>query len=160
MSITQREDEMRPVKSFAFAAVLLLSSALSAAAQSAREDIEAALPKFTDAFNSGNAAAVGQLYTEDAALLPPDGKRVDGRKGVEEFWQGAINGGMKNLTLKALEVEESANLAYEVGAFTLDVPSKDGALSTLAGKYIVVWKKGGDGTWRLHRDIWNLGAAQ
>ncbi|WP_288142148.1 nuclear transport factor 2 family protein [Mesorhizobium sp.] len=99
---------MRPVKSFAFAAVLLLSSALSAAAQSAREDIEAALPKFTDAFNSGNAAAVGQLYTEDAALLPPDGKRVDGRKGVEEFWQGAIKGGMKNLTLKALEVEESA----------------------------------------------------
>ncbi|TIR04878.1 MAG: hypothetical protein E5X37_28660 [Mesorhizobium sp.] len=28
------------------------------------------------------------------------------------------------------------------------------------GKYIVVWKKGDDGTWRLHRDIWNLGAAQ
>ncbi|WP_292193430.1 DUF4440 domain-containing protein [Mesorhizobium sp.] len=149
---------MRLVKSFAFAAVLLLSSALSAAAQSAREDIEAALTKFTDAFNSGNA--VGQLYTEDAAVLPPDGKRVDGRKAVEEFWQGAIKGGMKNLTLKALEVEESANLAYEVGAFTLDVPSKDGAVSAVAGKYIVVWKKGDDGTWRLHRDIWNFGAAQ
>ncbi|PAQ04539.1 YybH family protein [Mesorhizobium temperatum] len=160
MSITQREDEMRLVKSFAFAAVLLISSALSASAQSAREDIEAALTKFTDAFNSGNAAAVAQIYTEDAALLPPDGKRVDGRKGVEEFWQGAIKGGMKNFTLKALEVEESENLAYEVGAFTLDVPSKDGALSTVAGKYIDVWKKGDDGTWRLHRDIWNLGAAQ
>jgi uncharacterized protein (TIGR02246 family) len=158
LSIQQREDEM--VKSLAFAAVLLLSSALSATAQSAREDIEAALTKFTDAFNSGNAAAVGQMYTEDAAVLPPDGKRVDGRKGVEEFWQGAINGGMKNLTLKALEVEESADLAYEVGAFTLDVPSEGGALSTLAGKYIVVWKKGDDGKWRLHRDIWNTGAAQ
>lgn len=151
---------MRLVRSFAFAAVLLLSSVLSAAAQSAREDIEAALTKFTGAFNSGNAAAVGQMYTEDAAVLPPDGKRVDGRKGVEEFWQGAIKGGMKNLTLKALEVEESANLAYEVGAFTLDVPSKGGALSTVAGKYLVVWKKGDDGTWRLHRDIWNLGAAE
>ncbi|TIU56354.1 MAG: hypothetical protein E5W25_34690, partial [Mesorhizobium sp.] len=65
VDITQREDEMRLVKPFAFAAVLLLSSALSAAAQSAREDIEAALTKFTDAFNSGNAAAVGQMYTED-----------------------------------------------------------------------------------------------
>lgn len=89
---------MRVAKLFAFAAVLFLSSALSAAAQSAREDIEAALTKFTDAFNSGNAVEVGQMYTEDAAVLPPDGKRVDGRKGVEEFWQGAIKSGMKNLT--------------------------------------------------------------
>ncbi|MER8680587.1 nuclear transport factor 2 family protein [Mesorhizobium sp. M1405] len=104
--------------------LLLLCSALSAAAQSAREDIEAALTKFMDAFNSGNAAAVGQMYTDDAALLPPDGKRIDGRKRVEEFWQGAIKAGMKNLTLKALEVEGSGNLAYEVGAFTLGVPSK------------------------------------
>ncbi|MER8521658.1 MULTISPECIES: DUF4440 domain-containing protein [unclassified Mesorhizobium] len=151
---------MRLVQSFAFAAVLLLSSALSAAPHSAREDIEAALVKFMDAFNSGNAAAVGQMYTDDAALLPPDGKRIDDRKGVEEFWQGAIKAGMKNLTLKALEVEGSGNLAYEVGAFTLSVPSKGGAPSTVAGKYIVVWKKGDDGTWRLHRDIWNLGAAE
>lgn len=81
------------------------------------------------------------MYTDDAALLPPDGERVDGRKGVEEFWQGAIKAGMKNLTLKALEVEGSGNLAYEVGAFTLGVPSKGGALSSMAGKYIVVWKK-------------------
>ncbi|WP_376705186.1 DUF4440 domain-containing protein [Mesorhizobium sp. ISC25] len=132
---------MRLVQSFAFAAVLLFSSALSVAAQSARQDIEAALTKFTDAYNSGNTKAVGQMYTDDAALLPPDGKRVDGRKGVEEFWQGAIKAGMKNLTLKALEVEGSGNLAYEVGAFTLGVPSKGGALSTMAGKYIVVWKK-------------------
>jgi uncharacterized protein (TIGR02246 family) len=160
MSIKQREDDMKVVKSFAFVAVLLLSSAISAAAQSAREDIEAALTKFMDAFNSGNAAAVAEMYTEDAAVLPPDGKRVDGRKGVEEFWQGAIKGGMKNLTLNALEVEERADLAYEVGAFTLDVPSEGGALSTVAGKYIVIWKKGDDGRWRLHRDIWNSGAAQ
>ncbi|MER9893804.1 DUF4440 domain-containing protein [Mesorhizobium sp. M0119] len=151
---------MRLAQSFAFAALLLLSSALSAAAQSAREDIEAALTKFMDAFNSGNAAAVGQMYTDDAALLPPDSKRIDGRKRVEEFWQGAIKAGMKNLTLKALEVEGSGNLAYEVGAFTLGVPSKSGDPSTVAGKYIVVWKKGDDGTWRLHRDIWNLGAAR
>ncbi|MER9017014.1 nuclear transport factor 2 family protein [Mesorhizobium sp. M0898] len=71
-----------------------------------------------DAFNSGNAAAVGQMYTDDAALLPPDGKRVDDRKGVEEFWQGAIKAGMKNLTLKALEVEGSGNLdAYAPKVF-------------------------------------------
>jgi ketosteroid isomerase-like protein len=28
----------------------------------------------------------------------------------------------------------------------------------LAGKYVAVWKRGGDDTWRLHRDIWNFDA--
>ena len=26
------------------------------------------------------------------------------------------------------------------------------------GKFIVIWTRGGDGTWRLHRDIWNTDA--
>jgi uncharacterized protein (TIGR02246 family) len=160
MSIQQREDDMKLFKSFAYVAVLLLSSAISAAAQSAREDIVATLTKFMDAFNSGNAAAVAELYTEDAAVLPPGGKRVDGRKGVEEYWQGAIKAGVKNLTLKAMEVEERADLAYEVGAFTFDMPSKGGGLPTVGGKYVVIWKKGSDGSWRLHRDIWNSDAPQ
>jgi uncharacterized protein (TIGR02246 family) len=160
MSIKQREDDMKVFKSFACVAVLLLSSAVSAAAQSAREDIVATLTKFMEAFNSGNAAAVAELYTEDAAVLPPGGKRVDGRKGVGEFWQGAIKGGVKNLSLKAIEVEERADFAYEVGAFTLDMPSEGGGLATVAGKYVVIWKKGSDGSWRLHRDIWNAGASQ
>jgi ketosteroid isomerase-like protein len=33
-------------------------------------------------------------------------------------------------------------------------------MTTVRGKYVVVWKKDGDGMWRLHRDIWNTGAAQ
>jgi ketosteroid isomerase-like protein len=71
-----------------------------------------------------------------------------------------MDGGLKNLTLKAVEVDSREDLAFEVGAFTLDAPGEGGAMTTVAGKYIVVWKKGEDGTWRLHRDIWNAGAAE
>jgi hypothetical protein len=27
---------------------------------------------------------------------------------------------------------------------------------TAVGKFIVVWPRGDDGVWRLHRDIWNM----
>jgi uncharacterized protein (TIGR02246 family) len=130
-----------------------------ASAQSAKESIEAALLTFEKAFNSGDAAAVASHYTEDAALLPPDAARVDGRQGIEKFWKGAMDAGFKDLQLEAVEVEESGDTAYEVGKFGLTVPGKDGAPMNAAGKYIVVWKKGQDGTWRLHRDIWNGDAA-
>ena len=126
----------------------------------AAEDVPAALDNFAAAFNSGDGAGVANLYTEDAALLPPDGKRVDGRAAIGEFWQGAIDGGLSNISLKAVEIEESGNYAYEVGDFSLDAPGEGGAKTTVNGKYIVVWKKNGDGIWQLHRDIWNAGAAK
>ena len=126
-----------------------------AAAQSAKASIEAALVTFEEAFNSGDTAAVAAHYTQDAVLLPPDATRVDGREAIQNFWKGAMDSGLKDLRLEAVEVEESGDLAYEVGKFALSVPGKDGAPADVMGKYIVVWKKGPDGTWRLHRDIWN-----
>lgn len=132
-----------------------LGFAAPAAAQSAQAGIEAALVEFAEAFNSKDAAAVAAHYTEDAAVLPPDAARVDGRENIEKFWRGAMDAGLTDLALKAVEVEESGDLAYEVGTFTFKAPGEGGALAEAAGKYIVIWKKEPDGAWRLHRDIWN-----
>ncbi len=127
-----------------------------AGAHSPRESIEAAETAFAAAFNGGDGAGVAALYTDDAALLPPGGQRVDGRAAIQTFWQGAIDGGLTNLTLRAVEVEGNGDAAYEVGAFSFQVPGEDGQPVTVEGKYIVVWKKSADGAWRLHRDIWNM----
>ena len=151
---------MQFLKSIAAAGLLSFTVAFPAIAGTPAEDIEAANKAFADAYNAGDSKGVAAKYTEDAALLPPDGKRVDGQDAIATFWQGAMDGGLKNLTLKAVEVDSREDLAFEVGAFTLDAPGEGGAMTTVAGKYIVVWKKGEDGTWRLHRDIWNAGAAE
>jgi ketosteroid isomerase-like protein len=54
----------------------------------------------------------------------------------------------------------SGNLAYEEGTYSIKIPGSDGKTSEEIGKYIVVWKKGADGHWRLHRDIWNTNPAK
>ncbi len=140
---------------------LALGAALttSAVAGPPRSHIETALATFAAAFNDGDGASVAALYTEDAVLLPPGGARVDGRDAVQAFWQGAIDGGIGGLTLEAIEVESSGNLAYEVGAFSLQAPGENGASVTVSGKYIVVWKWTGAHNWQLHRDIWNMDPA-
>lgn len=124
-------------------------------AESPRDEIEAALVTFAAAFNKGDDAAVAAHYAEDAAVLPPDVARVDGRAGIQSFWKGAIDAGLADLTLKAVEVHGSGDLAFEVGEVSYSTPDNAGARSTANGKYIVVWKKGADGVWRLYRDIWN-----
>lgn len=129
-------------------------------AQSPRDDIEAALVTFAAAFNRGDDAGVVAHYAEDGAILPPDSARVDGRTNIQAFWKGAIDAGLADLTLKAVEVGGSGDIAFEVGEVSYSAPDKTGARSTATGKYIVVWKKGTDGVWRLYRDIWNANPAK
>lgn len=129
-----------------------------ALADSPRDEIEAALVSFEDAFNKGDAAAVAAHYAEDAAVLPPDSPRIDGRQGIEAYWKGAITAGVSDLDLKALEVAPGGNYAFEVGEASFSVPGTDGTKMMSGVKYIVVWKKSDGGSWQLYRDIWNSSA--
>jgi uncharacterized protein (TIGR02246 family) len=138
---------------------LLIVHGPALAAGSAEEGIKAASAEFEHAFNSGDGAAVGALYTEDAAILPPDAARVDGKAAIAEFWQGAIDAGLKDLDLQTVEVLDGGDLAVEVGKVSLTTTGSVGKVVPVAGKYVVVWQRGDDGTWRLHRDIWNLDPA-
>ena len=61
-------------------------------AQQATSEIEKANTKFEQAFNSGDSAAVAQMYTENAAVLPPDAEMAQGRAAIQNFWQGADSG--------------------------------------------------------------------
>ncbi len=48
----------------------------------ARDSIEATIKTLLESLNGGDAAGVAAHYTDDAALLPPDAARVDGREGI------------------------------------------------------------------------------
>ena len=49
--------------------------------------------------------------------------------------------------------------ASEVGTFSMSTRDGRGGTLTAHGKYIVLWRLGADGVWRLHRDLWNNGPA-
>jgi uncharacterized protein (TIGR02246 family) len=137
------------------AATLAVATMLGQAhawAESARDGIEAADRAFEAAFAKGDAASVAQLYTADGALLPPGAARVDGRAGIERYWKDAIDAGFKSIALQVEEVTDAGDLAVEVGRWTIGAPG--GTAQMAAGKYLVEWRRV-DGTWRIHRDMWN-----
>ena len=125
----------------------------AAVAGEPRAHIEEATAKFVAAFNAGDAAGVAGLYTDDAAIFPPGGERIDGRAAIQAFWQGAIESGLKIDDISAVEVHASSDMADDVGTLLLTVPGDSGP-TKVAGKYFVIWKRTGH-TWQLHRDIWN-----
>jgi uncharacterized protein (TIGR02246 family) len=140
--------------------VLTLTVAGPLHGQSQKVEIEKVIAEFETAFNSKDAATVAELYTEDAAIFPPDGPRIDGREGIGNYWRGAIDAGVTDLALSAIEIEDSGSFTYEVGTFSFQAPTENGASTEVNGQYIVIWTKDADGNWRLHRDIWNTGPTQ
>jgi uncharacterized protein (TIGR02246 family) len=127
---------------------------LANGSENVRAAIEEVNTQFAAAFNRGDTAAVASFYTEDGSLLPPGEAIVSGRSNIEAYWKAGVGAGLSNLQLRAAEVESQGEMAYEVGEFSFDMPTSDGGKATEKGKYLVVWKNI-DGSWKLHRDIWN-----
>jgi uncharacterized protein (TIGR02246 family) len=135
-------------------AALLQALAVSAQARDVKSEIDAANAKWVAAFNKGDAAGVAQLYTEQATALPPGAPMAKGRAAIEAFWQGAIQSGIKNASLKALKVDQFGSAAREIGEFSLDAPDAQKQAVHVVGKYVVLWRHSGKG-WKLDTDIWN-----
>lgn len=134
--------------------------AMPAAAFGQDESAAAAIAEITEAWdagwNAGDGAAIAALYTEDAMLLPPGGEAISGREALAAFWQGAVESGSQSqLTMGT--VEEFGDTAIEINGSWVSTDADDTHLDH--GKYMVVWKKV-DGTWKMHRDMWNSSMTQ
>jgi uncharacterized protein (TIGR02246 family) len=137
------------------AAIILLLVANITSAQQAkarlRDAIVAANQNFVAAFARSDGAALASLYSQSGQVLPPNGNIVSGRHGIQTFWQGAIDSGLKQVKLETVDVIGMGNTVAEVGRYTL---LRGGDEVVDSGKYIVLWKLE-KGKWRLYRDIWN-----
>ena len=120
-----------------------------------RMDIESANSQIGKAFSRGDTAAIAAFYTEDATILPPNSQMIKGREAIQEFWKGAMGMGVRRIRLNTIDVQSSGDLAYEIGNATLDIQPEGGKASTDTMKYVVVWKRQADNSWKLAADIWN-----
>ena len=146
---------MKKARSLILVPTLLSVFVGSAYAGSAKDAILAADAKFVQAYNAKDAATVATIYSEDAAALPTNDYRADGRTAIQKLWQGGIDFGFTALTFNTQEVQEAGDWAYAIGVYTAKYPDKTGKMIDDVGKFVEIWKKGADGQWYLHRDIWN-----
>ena len=118
-----------------------------------RAAIEGVNAQWAAAAMRGDAAAIAAQYTEDAIIMGPGAPAATGR--------AVIQAGVAEMPaileprLTVAEVEVLGTTAIERGTFHMKFAMPGQAPLTDDGKYIVVWKRGSDGTWRRHREIFN-----
>ncbi|OGV77174.1 MAG: DUF4440 domain-containing protein [Methylotenera sp. RIFCSPLOWO2_02_FULL_45_14] len=112
--------------------------------------------KFDQAFNTKNAAAIAQLYADNAVVMPaPAGEPVLGSAAIQTFFAGLIAAGVIDHQLTLVEAVEDGNLAYQRGKWAGAMMNEKGERQTFGGNVHLVYRKQADGNWKAVTHIWN-----
>lgn len=139
--------------------ILFLLAAIPCLAQAPTKDealkkaIESMHQRYLDCLKRGDAQGFADLFTVDGQVFNPGIPVVDGRESIlrdrqELFFRAKVLSGV----IRTDHLEQSGDLAYELGRFsyTLSIDGQPGRI--VEGKYITIWKRGQDGQWRYRVD--------
>ena len=130
-----------------------------AADEAAIRAIDAA---WTKAAESKDIAGTTAVYADNAVLMAPGAPIMTGKEAVTKGWTGMMAD--KNFALSfgptKVEVSKGGDLAYELGDYSLTMSDKKGKAQTSKGKYVVVWGKQADGSWKALVDAPTTTTAQ
>jgi uncharacterized protein (TIGR02246 family) len=134
-----------------------VATATTADAGEARQAIEAANAKFVEATKRGDTTvAVVENYTDDAVVMAPGTEAWRGREAVRKGFAGmAAAMPIKEFSLKTDDVMVGGDLAVESGSYEMTMQPRGAREVKDKGKYVVVWKRQADGTWKIVRDVFN-----
>ncbi|MEP6692262.1 MAG: nuclear transport factor 2 family protein [Gemmatimonadaceae bacterium] len=122
--------------------------------------IEAQNRAWMRAVKRGDAPAVAALYADSAALYVPSTDVLVGRPAVENFYKGAAVSGLKEMRLTMVHVLTSGSMAREIGRYTATIQPPNAVNAVHEnGKYVTVWTRQLDGSWKIDSHIWNAGGA-
>ena len=99
------------------------------------------------------------FWTDDAKVFPVGLPVVEGKQAIREFVTGSLSMPGFRITWEPAEVvvAPSGEVGYTTGRNQLTMPDAAGNLRTESGRYVTVWRREPDGTWRCVIDIWNSG---
>ncbi|WP_396624824.1 YybH family protein [Luteitalea sp.] len=118
--------------------------------------ITAARNAFMTAYAAGDAAAIGQLYTENAISEPNNQPALKGRAAIVSSLTSMFEQVSIKATLTPDETRTLGAVGLDRGHYAVTVTPKAGAPPTTSeGRYLVVYVKGEDGKWRVSHDIDN-----
>ncbi len=97
------------------------------------------------------------FYAEDAVLLPAAEPTVIGREAIRSEWKHilAIPDFTNSSSLSKVEVSNSGDMAYSMGTYRSTMMGEDGKPTVEPGKWLSVWKRQEDGSWRIVVDTYN-----
>jgi ketosteroid isomerase-like protein len=147
----------------AFAVVLLVTvifffpnTRSSASPTSGADTLRQLEADFMKAADEKGSQGYISYYAEDAAELPNGEDAIQGKENIAKT-MGFLDDKNNRLTWTPVHADmaSSGDLGYTYGTFEFRSIGKDGKPSVEYGKYVSVWKKQKDGSWKVVMDMGN-----
>jgi ketosteroid isomerase-like protein len=155
---------MRSIPGWLFHAALLAASTVAisglvvAAGAGSPANERAALmaldAHFSDEVAAKGFAAFDGFFADDAVYLPTFEPRVEGKKAIMESFRPLFDDHTLKLTWIPLraEVSASGDLGWTTGSYELTRFDEKGAPHVRRGKYVTIWHRQADGSWKAVLD--------
>ncbi|HWE46547.1 MAG TPA: SgcJ/EcaC family oxidoreductase [Caulobacteraceae bacterium] len=151
------------MRRFATLALACLAACAVAGAATASDQIptdalapmRAANADWVTAMKAKDAAAIVEPYADDGVFVRTDGSVAAGKPAILALYRKRLaespvlaSGGLIDDGAAAADGD-----VYEWGHGDLTFERADGTTTHAGGRFLTVWRKGGDGRWRIIRNL-------
>jgi ketosteroid isomerase-like protein len=145
----------------ALAATLLLASCAPKAAPVDTTAAAKALTQLDDEWSKAagakDLARVASFYAQDAIAYPPGAPAAVGFDAAKKVWGAYFADSTFAISWKTdhAKVAEAGDLGFTSGTYEDSYKGPAGVTVRETGKYLCVWAKQADGSWKAVHDMWN-----
>lgn len=119
--------------------------------------IQAVAEEFVGAVEANDPEAITACYGQNAILMPPNEPAVVGMEAILAWNQAlAEEVTVTEAILSTEEMEVAGDWAYRRGTYSMTMTMAGEADPvTETGKFVEIWQRQADGSWKITRDLWN-----
>jgi ketosteroid isomerase-like protein len=110
-------------------------------------EIAASSTALIQALVRGDAAAAAALYADNARLLAAAPDLIQGRVGIEAYWQTGIALGLSTLALERQTLGTLGGQILDAGRYTLGFGRDSAAATVEHGTYLTLHRRHSGGSW-------------
>jgi ketosteroid isomerase-like protein len=145
---------------FAVLGIALVSSACAGAANpdeaAARAAIAAATAATERAENAGNVEQMRPQMASDVVMMGPNMAAVSGAEAASAAMKQFFDAFSIQIQYSSEEIVVAGDLGYDRGTYRQTLtPKAGGTPMPESGKYLWIYRRDSDGSWKQSRVVWN-----
>jgi len=113
--------------------------------------------QWSDAAGAKDLDKVVSYYAGNALVLPSNAATATTKEAIRTIWKDILTAPGAKISWKPFKIEaaQSGELAYITGTYEMTMNDAKGKPAKEKGKYVEIFKKQPDGSWKVIVDIWN-----
>jgi ketosteroid isomerase-like protein len=118
--------------------------------------VEKAHDVLEGAYRKSDCDAMVSQAASDASMEPPNTATAKGPDGIRAWCQPMFTQmKTKELNVANKNIDVSGDLAVDTGDYDWTLTAAGGGDQRIQGRYVTIWHRQTDGSWKMSRLIWN-----